>query len=134
MNELVFKMVVAGVLFGAWPILMSKSGLNGPTSAAVFSIIALSFILPVAFQHGITLTGANWWYALAAGCCGGIGLLVFNSGLAKATPATVGQLFVVMIVVQTAIPAIYSVVMNGQLTLKTGAGFIAAVIAAILLV
>jgi hypothetical protein len=134
MRELIVKMVAAGVLFGAWPLVMNRSGLNGATATAALSLIIFLLALPVALRDGIALTGSNWWFAVVAGCCSGLGFLAFNSGLAEATPALVGRLFVIMILVQMAIPAAYHVVMNGQLTARTGLGFVAALIAAILLV
>jgi len=46
----------------------------------------------------------------------------------------VSTLFVLMIVVQTAVPAVYQVIMNGGLSLTKGLGFALAAIAAVLLV
>jgi hypothetical protein len=133
-RELVVKMAVAGVLFGAWPLLMNRSGLNGPTSVAALNVIVLLLAFPIAWQQGLLPAGPNWWFVIAAGCCAGLGYLAFNSGIAKAAPAIVGQLVVIMIVIQMAVPAAYQAMMNGQLTIKAALGFAAAAIAAILLV
>jgi hypothetical protein len=57
----------------------------------------------------------------------------FNGMLAKATPQNVSTLFVMMIIVQTSLPAIYNVVMNGGMTAIKGVGFVLVIIAAVLL-
>lgn len=134
MEGTALKMVLAGVLFDAWPILMNRSGLSGMHSTAAFIIIVFVTVMPFALWNGITLSNTNWSWAIAAGLCSAAGLIAFNSGLAEATPQTVGKLFVTMIVVQTAVPALYHVIMNGQLTLKASFGFGFAFIAALLLV
>jgi len=133
MDNLILKMVVAGVLFGIWPLLMNKSGLTGVTSAFIYSIFILLFMLPIVMKEGIIMTGANWWFIIVATFCGSMGLLVFNGALAKTTPEGVSRLIFIMLIVQMAIPAIYYLIVNGQVTLKMGMGFIAAAIAAILL-
>ena len=127
-------MAVAGVLFGAWPLLMNRSGLSGTTATAVLSIIMFLLALPLALQAGLPSAGQNWWLAIAAGLCIGLAFLAFNSGLANAAPKIVGQLVIFMVVVQLAVPAAYQAVMNGQLTVKSALGFVAAAVAAILLV
>jgi hypothetical protein len=134
MNELTIKMGLAGALFGAWPLIMNKSGLDGMSSAAVFTTVIALIVVPLALRAGFTTAGSNLWLAVAAGCAGAIGLLLFNDVLSKATPPTVSRLFIIMIIVQTAVPALYHVVMNGELTFKTGLGFAAAAVTAILLV
>ena len=55
-------------------------------------------------------------------------------GLANMTPEIVGRLFMLMIIVQISVPAVYNTVVNGNLTLKAGVGFAAAIIATVLLV
>lgn len=133
MGETVLKIVMAGLSFGIWPLLMNKSGLNGNTATAAFSIIVLLIVLPIGLLNGLTLAGSKPWFVLAAGCFAAVGLTTFNSVMAKATPENVGQLFVIMLVVQTAVPAIYQAYTNGGLTIKSAAGFLAALIAAFLL-
>ncbi len=133
MSELI-KMIVAGVLFGCWPLLMNRSGLTGMSSALVFVVVNLLFVAPIALKIGVTAGGVDWRYAIAAPCVAGLGLVVFSDGLAKATPTTVGRLFVIMTVVQITVPAIYHTIMNGHIALKTGLGFATAIITAILLI
>jgi hypothetical protein len=112
---------------------MNKSNLNGSTSVTFFAIVVVLIVLPFGIYSGLTVTGSKWWFAVLAGCIGGLGLLVFNSGLSKISQNEVGQMFIIMIVVQTMVPAIYHVYSNGELTLKTAGGFVAAIITAILL-
>lgn len=120
MNELQIRALLAGVLFGLWPLLMNRSGLSGSVSAAVFSGTAVIVILPFAL-HGLDtskLAQANWTYALLGGLVGAIGVLFFNGGLAKATPQTVGTFFVLMMMAQIAVPAINEIIQNGVSTTK----------------
>ena len=72
----------------------------------------------------------NWYMAIGAGLVGSIGLMSFNAVLAKATPQNLGNLCVMMVLVQTAIPAIYQAVMTGSVTFNKGLGFGFAALAA----
>ncbi|MGE5297781.1 MAG: hypothetical protein ACM3KM_01310 [Acidobacteriaceae bacterium] len=111
---------------------MNRSGLPGSVSSAVFSGVVFLFVVPFALKGGVATLDANWVMAIGAGVVAAVGVLQFNGMLAKAIPQNVGTLFVLMIVVQVAIPAIYQVVMTG-LTVTKAAGFLAAIVAAILL-
>lgn len=115
MTELQIRALVAGFFFGIWPLLMNRSGLSGNVSAAVFGGSSLLVVLPFAL-YGLDTTRlaqANWWFALSAGAVGAIGIMTFNGGLAMATKATVGTFFVLMMMVQIAVPAIYQVLQDG---------------------
>jgi uncharacterized membrane protein len=133
MNKLQLGAILSGVAFGIWPLLMNRSGLSGNTSSLIFSFIVLICITPFAAGGISAITNANWLMAILAGIVGAIGVMAFNGMLSKATPQNVGTLFVLMIVVQTVTPAVYSVVMNGGISLSKAIGFVLAAIAAILL-
>ena len=90
-------------------------------------------MLPFALKNGIAVSGANWLPILAASACGAFGGLVFNSMLANTPKETVGRLFLIAIIAQATVPAVYDVVINGQLPLKKGLGFAAAILTALLL-
>ena len=127
-------MVAAGIFFGAWPLLMNRSGLHGLPAAILLSGFTTVCVVTVGMlTNNISFTGIHWGFALSAGATGAIGLIVFNAGLANATPAVVGKLFIMMILVQTAIPAVYHTIVNQHLDAKTGAGLLAAFTAAYLL-
>lgn len=163
MGELHLKAIVSGLLLGAWPLFMNRSGLNPYVSAVMFSAIALVVLLPAAFiSNGSSLmngrwmvailclflvfiavlsvavmnsnltAGATWRMVLAAALCGAFGLLLLTGILAGTTPNTVSAFFVLVLVFQLSVPAIYHVVLNGMSVSKL-AGFIAAALAAILL-
>lgn len=123
----------AGVFFGAWPLFMNRSGLNGNVSSVVFGLVSLICVLPFAIQSGsATIWTANWTMAALAGISGGIGLLFFNSILANTTPETVSTYFVLTNVVVASVPAIYQTYMTGLTTTRM-CGFAAAILAAVLL-
>lgn len=134
MNELHIKAVLAGLFFGIWPILMNRSGLTGNISSAVFAFGVLIIVAPFAAYDFYTLKiNAIWAFAVGACVFGGLGMLNFTGLLSKATPQTVGSLFVMTLVMQIAIPALYQVINNGGLTASKALGFVAAVLAAFLL-
>lgn len=134
MNELQIRSIVAGVMFGMWPLFMNLSGLKGSVSAACYGTMALVCILPIAYyENGWQIPPANWRFVLIAGLVGAVGLLCFNGMLAQASRNEVGKLFVLMIVVQTTVPAIYHTISNGQLRIDTLIGYLAAALAAFLL-
>lgn len=160
MNNLYIKAILAGVCFGIWPLMMNRSGLNGNLS--VFILNALTLICVFAFAVGsmkssaamnwdmiisagvivifglvfisdsISGIAANWKIIIASAVIGSCGMLLFNGMLAQAAENNVGFLIVTMTIMQTLIPAIYQVVMNGITAIKT-AGFILAVVAMALL-
>jgi hypothetical protein len=125
---------LAGIFFGIWPLFMNKSGLSGNVSSAIFSLGTLVVLIPVALgSNGFNLPQANWAMVAFACVTAALGLLSFNGMLAGATAKEVGTLFVIMILVQTATPSLYSVVMNGGITLSKLAGFALAIVAGVLL-
>jgi hypothetical protein len=133
MDNLYVKAVLAGFVFGVWPLLMNRSGLNGNVASFVFTSVVLVCVFPFALGGGLgNIFNANWILTISAGILGAVGMLLFNGMLVKATPQNVSSLFVLMLVVQIAAPAIYQVAMEGM-TMMKGAGFALAAIAAVLL-
>lgn len=119
MNNLYLLAIGAGIVFGAWPLLLNKSGLSGYTSATMFTIVVLAVVLPIALYDGMTsVYTANWRYYVAAGILGGIGLLIFNTMLSKASVEEVGSLFITTLLVQVMVPAIYQGVVTQTFPLR----------------
>jgi len=133
LESLEIKSVAAGILFGIWPLLMNRSGLSGNLGTFVFAAAVLLCVFPFAVSSLQSIGTANWIWAVAAGILGAIGLIAFNTVLSKTTPQTVGTFFVLMIVVQTVVPAIYQAIMNGGLPFSKIVGFVFAAVAAVLL-
>ncbi len=134
MTDLHIRAILAGALFGIWPLLMNKSGLSGNVSSAAFCLGALAIVSPFALYglRGPTLS-IVWSMLIGACICGGLGLLAFNGMLSKATPKQVGNLFVLMIVVQVAIPALYQIYNDGGLAPRKALGFLSAIVTVLLL-
>jgi hypothetical protein len=133
---MVLKMIVSGALFACWPLLLNRSNLSGSTSLMIFMGVSTAVVLPFALASNPTLAGAShhWWaWVLASGLCSAIGMLIMCSVTAKAATTDLSALIVVMTVAQIAGTALYGVAVSGQLSLKTAAGFAAAVLAAVLL-
>ena len=133
MESLEVKSIVAGILFGIWPLFLNRSGLTGNLGTFVFATIVLLCVFPFAASTLRDIANSQWIWAVGAGIFGALGLLVFNSKVAKATPQTIGTFIVLMIVAQIAVPAIYQAIMTGGLPFSKIAGFILAAVAAVLL-
>jgi len=129
----ILRALIAGLCFGIWPLMMNKGGLNGNLASFVFATIAMLCIAPFAYSSLGELGNARWVVVISAGILGAIGLLFFTSMLTKSSPTNVSSLFVTMVVIQTAIPIIYQLVVTGGMTVTKGVGFGFAVLAAILL-
>jgi hypothetical protein len=133
MTDLKVRAMLAGLAFGLWPLFMNRSRLNGNLSSFAFGAAATIIVLPFALRSFGEFATADWKMVVIAGILGACGLLFFNAVLAGATPAQVGKLFVLMVVVQITVPAVYQVILNRHLSIGTACGFGAAVIAACLL-
>lgn len=134
MNELHVRALLAGLFFGMWPLFMNRSGLSGNISALAFTVGVLVIVSPFAlYELRSTSTDVTWMMVVVACVAGAFGLLAFNGMLAKASSQTVGSLFVMMLVVQIATPALYQVVNDGGFTTTKAVGFAAAILAAFLL-
>lgn len=132
MDNLQIKALCAGVAFGIWPLVMSKSGLSGNVSSLALSIISFFIILPFAFKEFGDIKDVRWTMGIIASVVGAIGIMGFNGMLSKASPEDVSGLFVLMILAQISIPALYQVWM-GHATPTKYAGFALAATSAFLL-
>jgi hypothetical protein len=132
-NQLLLLAVISGFLFGAWPLIMNRSGLDGYTSAVLFEFFALLVVLPIALIKGMSVMGTKWWLAILAAILAGFGIIFFTSGLSKTTTHNVAKFFLIMLVVQTAVPVCYHVIENQELSFKNKLGLISALITAFLL-
>src|SRR4051812_6110918 len=113
MEDLKFKAALAGLFFGIWPLVMQKSGLNGIASSIIFTGCATVMLLPFSSGSWGGLSDTKWVLVFIAGALGAYGLYNFNAMLAKTTPQNISTLFVIMILVQTAVPAIYQLIISG---------------------
>jgi hypothetical protein len=133
MSEYLVKVIIAGVLFGFWPLLIGKSGLSTGTATALFSATSFLVVTSFAIMNGVNFSGGKWWWAIIAGSMAALGVLAFNDVMIKAKPTVAPMMFVIMLVIQVTVPAAYHVAANQQFSPKTIVGFIAAIIACILL-
>ncbi len=135
MNNYYLTSVLAGVFFGLWPLLLNRSGFNGNFASVIFAGIGFIFILAVSILTGSMHSSShpNWYMVVAAGIASASGVLLLNSVLAKVSPANVSTIFVLMLIVQISIPAIYQVIISGSLSFQKALGFILAAITAWLL-
>lgn len=133
MESLHVKAMLAGLFFGIWPLLMNRSGLNGGMSSMVFSGLVFLFVAPIALRNIGDLTQVKWVLVVLAGMAGAVGVVNFNGMLAKANQYNVGALFITMIAIQIALPAIVQIIADRKIALSKGLGIAFAIAAAILL-
>jgi hypothetical protein len=134
MDAIDVKAVASGICFGLWPLFMNKSGLNSAEASAALSLFLLAVVSPYLLVNGLpSFSAVRWEMALPACLFDALGLLALNSLLSNASSAEAGRAFVIVTVVQVAVPAVYLAVLNGGLTLKTVFGLAAAVTAVFLL-
>jgi hypothetical protein len=134
MDVLYLKAIVSGICFGLWPLFMNKSGLNSAEASAALSLFLLAVVSPFLLVNGIPhFSVVKWQMAVPACVFDALGLLALNSLLASASSVQAGSAFVIVTVVQVAIPAAYLAVLAGGLTLRPAIGLVAAVIAVYLL-
>lgn len=136
MTDLQLKAALAGALLGLWPLFMNRSGLSGTFGAAIVTALSLGVMLPAVWLNldaGLTTMASTRWTAVAlAALASGVGLLVFNSLISSASPAAIGGLFLLMLIVQASVPAIYTMVVDGP-TVRKAVGLLAAGLAIVLL-
>lgn len=133
MTTLHLQAMLSGLLFGIWPLLINRSGLRGTFSAFVISATLCACAAPIVLADVRGFADAKWSIAIAGALIAAAGMLAFNSMLAKADQQSVSALFVLMIVVQSAVPAAYQAFQAGGITLTRGIGFALAIAAAALL-
>jgi quinol-cytochrome oxidoreductase complex cytochrome b subunit len=132
--ELLWKAVLAGMLFGIWPLLIKASGLNAGTVTVLGSGLMILFVMPFALANGISLGESKWWWLIfVMSSMTAVACLTFNGIMAEAKPSSAGLLFIIMLVMQTVAPAVYHSIVNQHLSIRTLAGFITAITACILL-
>lgn len=132
MNERALLSAVAGVCFGLWPLVMNRLRLDPFVTVIVFLAGSLLFALPVAFfGNWSAITGSHVKIAAVACLVSAVGTICFNRMLAITSPADVAGMFLLMLVVQVAIPAAL-LLRNGASTRQI-AGLVAAAVAVVLL-
>jgi len=130
----IVRVIVAGLAWGTWPLMMNRSGLKGNIFSAVFSLVCFASVLPFAlYAFDGSFAGVSWPLAVAAGLVGAAGLLSFNGALDKASLQDASTLLIIMVVTQVTVPAVCQIVKSGHLSFTRGAGFVTAIVTVLLL-
>lgn len=132
------EVVLAGIAAGAWPLVMQRSGLIGAPVSLVYSAISFVAALGLLFWVGNVRTSfsgvsIHWWWAIAAGVMAALALLFLSDVVGKTTPTQLSTLYIVLLMVQISIPAIFYIVASRGIGLKQGIGIALAFVAALLL-
>ena len=111
------KAMIAGFLFGAWPLVMNKGGLRGNLASLVIGIVTVCWVFPFAVLGGSfpLPTGTKWGYVILASMLGSLGLVVFTSVLEKAPLEKAGSLVTLTVIVQITVASLYSLTKAAQL-------------------
>lgn len=135
MNKTTLQAIISGLCFGLWPLLLNRAGLNWALSINIIQALGLCVVLPFTIHYGLAgIEHANWTMMFSAAFIGIIGIIIFNRMIITATKETVGQIFVFMIIFQTASPVIFQLLFSGKsLSVTKTIGLILAFIAALLL-
>jgi hypothetical protein len=128
--------LICGMLFGFWPILMSRSGFQGFASSAVYSCgVFLFVLLPALIETKVRggVGDVRMWLASLAILCGATGLLMFTTGLAKLPREHVPTFVLLNILAQITVLAAIDAYYAGGLRGTKIAGVALAAVAAYLL-
>lgn len=133
MNLLYFKAVLAGVLFGIYPLLLNRSKVSGNIMSATFCLIVCLCVLPFAVSEIKNLRTANWGMLLGAGFMSAIAMMAMTSFLSQSKAEHVAILITLMIILQAAVTAAYQIYMNKGVTAEKLFGFVGAAVSIYLL-
>lgn len=133
MDKSQIQAVLAGLMFGIYPLLLNKSKLGGNIMAAVFTFAVFMFIFPFATGQIKNLAGADWRMLLGSAAVSAIGMMCMTSYLASSSQSSVGLLVILMVVIQAIVTACYQIAMDRGVSLAKVVGFGCATAAIILL-
>ena len=132
MNERALLSAVAGICFGLWPLVMNRLRLDPFVTVIIFLAGSLLFALPVAFLGNWSgITSGQLRTAALACAISAVGTICFNRMLATTTVGEVANMFLLMLVVQVAVPA--TVLLRNGASMRQVAGLGAAAVAIVLL-
>ncbi|MEI6245088.1 MAG: EamA family transporter [Acidobacteriota bacterium] len=132
MNERALLSAAAGICFGLWPLVMNRVRIDPFATVIIFLAGSLLFALPAAFfGQWSNITGSQLKIAAVACAISAVGTICFNRMLATTTVAEVANMFLLMLVVQVAIPA--ALLLRNGATTRQVAGLAAAGVAIVLL-
>lgn len=133
MDKMQCRAILAGLLFGIYPLFLSKSRISGNVMGATFSLVVCLTILPFALGEMKELAMTNWRMLIGAGIVSAMGLMCMTSYLALPDQRQIGLLIILMIITQATVTAVYQVYMDKGISLTRILGFISAAVAIVLL-
>jgi hypothetical protein len=111
--QIVFCAIFAGLLFGLWPLSINMSGLSPYPATLAITVINVLVVFPFAMAKRGELTDIKWWYVAGAGIVSAFGMLAFNKVLSTIPRQELAAYFLIMIIMQTAVPVVYDVILAG---------------------
>lgn len=133
MDKYQLRAVLAGILFGLYPLLLNRSNLPGNITGMMFSFLVAIFILPFGVSEVPKLAHANWVMLISAGMLSAIAMMCMTNFLTNNSKEKIGLLIILMIVTQASVTAIFQMMMDRGVSITRLFGFIFAVLAVYLL-
>jgi len=132
MNERSLLSAAAGICFGLYPLILNRARLDPFVTVIVFLVGTLIVASPVTlFGQWSTVTAPQLRIAAMACALSAAGTICFNRMLATTSVADVANMFLLMLVVQVAVPA--TVLLRAGASTRQLAGLAAAAVAIVLL-
>lgn len=101
MNTLRIMAALAGGLFGAYPLFLTRSGLSSNWQSAAFAGSVFILALPFAFRSGNeSLLLADWRLVAISAVAATGGMLLLTRMLSEAKLEDYGELFAIMMIAQ----------------------------------
>ena len=101
-------------------------------NTTILAILGIIFVIGIVlfFIWGFeNLSGVDWYSVYGAFATGTIAIIIFNNTISTVTKEEARYLLIVMIMVQTSVPAILSIFQDGVVNIKKVFGFICAIVA-----
>ena len=133
MNKFQVDAVIAGVMFGLYPLLLSRSEAKSNINATLFSFVVAVCILPFAIAQVKSIDVSDCKWIIGAGMLSAIGLVCMSNFITSSSKNSIGLLIILMIVVQASVTATYQIIMDRGISPTRLLGFVFAAVAIILL-
>lgn len=132
------KAITAGILFGAWQLVLPRTGLSGNAASLMLVALATVVILPFVIKGGgfTQLETAKWVPVVVMATLFAGGILFLNSGITQAAQVDLNKIVIVilvMMIAQILTPVIWQGWVDGGFSTARVVGILMAIGSAILL-
>ncbi len=135
MDNLYVRSILAGIFFGMWPLLMSRSGLSGTMSGVWMNTVAVVVLMLIMFtqDNSVDATPTGLMIGALSGISAAVGLYLLNGILAVVPKETAVTYVLITTIIQVVVYALYQAWLLGSLSLAKLLGFLLAGVSMFLL-